>query len=209
MQLSSDYAMYVHEPTGEAFIMKKILPNALFYRPSNLPADGFFELKRTGYGGSGVKAIVSFEDPHHHVTGTLKWSTDNIDWNGKIFLAEDAPSEIEVQPLPSVRKAEYLFRMGKVIFYVSADTFHYSYESFKLYTGTAPNLHEIPITRVERYRDGGTTEIYTAQGILCSPTPSKKEAKPTWNGAELEKLNPEDFNIVETEGKVSITRKKN
>ena len=96
------------------------------------------------------------------------------------------------------RKPEYLllFPDGRFL-YVSADSENYSYESFRLFVGYGAELREVPITKVERFRDGGTTYIYTSQGTLYSPRRLSKEAKPTWNDVELERLDATRYNIVE------------
>jgi hypothetical protein len=113
--------------------------------------------------------------------------------------------------LPTVRVCEYLFQnsTGKSLVYVSADKYKYSYESFKLFVGSAGvTMNQIHVKNVERYRDGGTTYVYTEKGVLFSPTPYHSGKDATWNGEKVVLLDPKDYDIAETnEGVVMITKK--
>ncbi len=95
-------------------------------------------------------------------------------------------------PLPNVRKPEYLFQMsdGSYI-YVDAARYNYSYESFRFFIGTPGSMAQLPITSVNRYRDGGTTIIRTEKGILYSPTIFESDKKPVWSTDT--KLKDRDF----------------
>jgi hypothetical protein len=64
-------------------------------------------------------------------------------------------------------------------------------------------MPEVPVYNVERYRDGGTTYIYTENGTLFAPTRTKGMPS-TWNAVELVKLDPANFTISEIDGNVSI-----
>ena len=116
-----------------------------------------------------------------------------------------------VRPLPSARRPEYLFQdeHGAFVIYVSAAKYSYSYESFRLFMGTlSGEFREIPIRRVVRMRDGGTTYIHTEEGTLYSPSKfGHAGAVATWQGPaghELREYDPRKFPIVETPQGVRI-----
>lgn len=179
----------------------------LYYSPDGVK---FFEWKNKGFGGTSTKHNIHFEDPHHDRSGEFERNGGTLTWGRKTFKLGDCPFEIEVVPLPTVREAEYLFQLrGGVYLYVSHDKYnHQQYESFKLFLGRANHLTEIPIVgHVERYRDGGTTYIRTTKGVMYSPTPFNKEAKPTWDGVKMKALDPKNFVIEETGDTVTITKK--
>jgi hypothetical protein len=120
----------------------------------------------------------------------------------------DVPDEINAIPLPTIREAEYLFKLrGGLYIYVSHDKYNFSYESFKLFLGKPTQMKEIPVLDVQRYRDGGTTYIKTDKGILYSPTPFNKELKPTWDGEKIRQLSPKNFVIEESGSIVKIAKK--
>ena len=52
----------------------------------------------------------------------------------------------------------------------------------------------IPISRVTRYRDGGTTDIETDAGKFHFPTPFQKDGKATFNGLNVTKFEREYAN---------------
>ena len=95
--------------------------------------------------------------------------------------------------------------------YVSADKYNYSYESFKLYVGDGKTMRQIPVIRVERYRDGGTTIIETPEQWFGSPSPFNVERDPNlvpeWGDAKLANLDVNDYDITEADGQVTITKK--
>ena len=107
----------------------------------------------------------------------------------------------------TLRKAQYLVQLANDTFiYVSADPDLF-YESFRLYIGAGTTMREIPVESVTRYRDGGTTYVYTPEGIFFSPAPGHTDLVPHWGIEELIKLNPDDYSIVEEDGTVTITKK--
>lgn len=119
-----------------------------------------------------------------------------------------------VVPLPFARQTEYLCQTEDgTLVYVSADKHNYSYESFRLFVGDGLLMREIPIEHVERFRDGGTTCVYTTEGrTFFSPSPSnaRRDPKlvPKWDEEDLASLDRDAYDIVETpEGVVTITKK--
>lgn len=79
--------------------------------------------------------------------------------------------EINFIGIPEVRALESVFRKpnGNLLV-VSCNRSDYSYDALRVFTGPNVNeLREIPVVKVERMRDGGSTFFYTERGILYSP----------------------------------------
>ena len=53
----------------------------------------------------------------------------------------------------------------------------------RLWIGSLGNMKEEDITGMQRYRDGGTTYIFTKNNQLFSPSPFNKVDKPLWKGS--------------------------
>lgn len=205
MELSTNALCFKCLRTGEVFIYGDQFANPLFYSPDGAK---FYELKQTGFGGTSIKHSVHFDDPHHNRSGQFELDEGTLTWNGKVFKLTETPPEINPIPLPTVREAEYLFRLDDGTYiYVSHDKYKYGYETFKLFAGPADHLEEIPINNVERYRDGGTTYVKTDKGTLFSPTPFDKKAKPTWDGEKVKELDLKKFLIEENGNTAKITKK--
>ena len=197
MQLSND-AIFFRSADGEMFVYGDSRG-----RPLLLSPDGskFFELHNAGFGGSSEEHELSFEDPHHNKRGKIHRLKNELELDGKKYHKVDGQTEVEVVLLPTIRQPEYLFVLpdGQYL-YVSADKYRYSYQSFKLFVGPRDAMRQIPIARVMRARDGGTTYVETGEGTLFSPTPFNKDAKTTWKDEiELTKVDPKQFNIVEND----------
>lgn len=64
------------------------------------------------------------------------------------------------------------------------------YKSFRMFIGDGKNMREIPVTGVERFRDGGTTNVFTTYPELNfhSPSPLKvfPEVIPTLGPSAME-----------------------
>ncbi len=174
----------------------------ILYNPGG---DKFFELLRSGFGGNSEEYDLSFEDPHHERKGKFHRAGDTIELEGVTFRKSDGPENIEVVPLPTVRRPEYLFRLADGNFlFVSADKYRFSYTSFRMWIGNGEEMKEIGVRYVGRYRDGGTTIIQTDSGNFFSPTPFDTEKKATWNDEEMTRLKIEDFVIVENDNDVTV-----
>ena len=173
-----------------------------------ISSDGktFYALVVKGFGGNTEEHRVSFQDPHHDVGGKLQKDGDSITFDGKTFTCQEMDfGSSEVIPLPNTRRVEYVYRLGDGrIVLVTASEHHFSYESFRLYIGNGVNMREIPVQRVERYRDGGTTFIHTREGVFFSPSPfADQSLSPTWDGQSMELLDKDAF-VVEEVSKASI-----
>lgn len=167
------------------------------------------------FAGSSVNHTVTCRDPEaNDATVSLTKVGDTLWWNGNALERLEDPRSIRptISSLPHIRKPEYLFLGANVAFwvYVSAAKYRYSYESFRFFIGEAGalDLREVPIRRVQRMRDGGSTVIETAEGRLCSPTRFKPELHPRWEVGgstfELVQRNAAQFDITETENGVRI-----
>jgi hypothetical protein len=124
-------------------------------------------------------------------------------WKGWEYVMGDRRT---IEP---ARTPEYLFALpdGRFI-YVSVETDASDYyESFRLFIGDGKVMRDVPVTSVERFRDGGTTYVETAEGVLFSPS-RHKGGKPAWGDDECEQelieLDPRHFVIVETAAGVTI-----
>ncbi|MDP9248969.1 MAG: hypothetical protein M3M85_00430 [bacterium] len=80
------------------------------------------------------------------------------------------PKTVVFHPLPDVRVPEYLFqRADGSDYYVYVSVGKYGgYDSFRLFAGPAAHLKQFPVKEVERYRDGGTTFVWTDGVGVCS-----------------------------------------
>lgn len=175
----------------------------VLYSPNG---EKFFELYRRGFGGSNEEFDLSFEDPHHERNGRFHRSGDTIELDGTIFRKIDEPRAVDVVPLPEVRKPEYLFRLADGNYlYVSADKYRYSYESFRMWIGSGEEMREVIVKRVGRYRDGGTTQIDTEEGVFFNPIGfAFRDRKSTWKDEEMTRLDLNDFVIVENDRRVTV-----
>ena len=61
----------------------------------------------------------------------------------------------------------------------------WEYKDFVLVISHGGPFKSVPIKNVVRYRDGGTTEIDTAEGQFVFPTPFHPERKPTFREKEI------------------------
>lgn len=137
-----------------------------------------------------LKKSVIFENPHTGEQGKFNILDDEATLNGVAFIAAEVPNSIEAAKTPEVRENEYSFTLpGDEQLIVTASKYNRSYSSFKLFI----DGREIPWSYTEgypvtRFRDGGTTIIYTTEGTLFVPAPRnviKHGTKPTWNDQEI------------------------
>ncbi len=199
--------------SGKSFVYLVDMPMSdgqVAYSPDG---ETFYALASKGFGGSRDEHDLSFDDPHHDVSGKLHRNGDVIEYDGETFTLQEAVFDpTVVVPLPNARRVEYLCRAenGTLIF-VSSDVYYYSYESFRMFVGDGEEMREVPIQRVDRYRDGGTTNVFTDEGVFRSPSPFKAQQDSTlvlsWRKEPLANLNQDDFTIVEEGGVVTITEK--
>jgi len=172
----------------------------------------FYEVFRTGYSGSLDDHRVSFvtrdgqEGSWHYKDGEILVDRVRLGVfeSRELFKKVSPPAEVIFVALPEIRIPEYLFRLPNERFiYVSANKYHYSYESFRLFTGKGDNMREIEIKSVRRFRDGGTTEIRTEEGLLYFPSPFKK-GNATWDNEKIKRLDPSEYGINDVGDRVQI-----
>lgn len=87
--------------------------------------------------------------------------------------------------IPEVRALESAFRkQNGNLLVVSCNRSDYSYDALRVFTGPSmQELREIPVAKVERFRDGGSTFFYTERGILYSPAGMDSlTVVPKWQG---------------------------
>lgn len=87
--------------------------------------------------------------------------------------------------LPTGMTVEYFGKVHGVNFVIFRPTVDWEYNQFRCLIGQNGRMSELPIKKVSRYRDGGTTDVELVNGnIFHFPTPFKPELKPTINGSE-------------------------
>lgn len=201
---------YFRSPTGAAFACRDNPPYAdgdLLYKPYD--SDRLRELASRGFGGSFNKYEASWFDPVSGLVMHVTYDNETFFYNHEHFVKQVVPQILTVDTLPDERQPEYLFRVAgpmghprdppETLIYVSASKYHYSYESFRLFVGQNGLLMRFPVTAVDRYRDGGTTYVKAAEGVLYSPTSFKTDRKAMWRDQELVKLVPLEYEIHEDE----------
>lgn len=199
--------------TGKAFAYLTDMPfmdGEVAFSPDG---ETFYALSTGGFGGSVDKHDLSFEDPHQGIKGKLHLEDEQITYDGEVYRKTHRlinPSS--VVPLPAARRTEYLCQAEDGTFvYVSADKYNYSYESFKLFVGDGATMREIEVNDVVRYRDGGTTYVQTPEVTFFSPSPFNAQRDsnlvPQWGDKKLVNLDAKDYDIVEADGTVTITKK--
>ncbi len=167
-----------------------------------LPKDGkeAYKIATTGtattsIGGRIVDGEVSFStDVKGKNESTLKIdeATKQASFDGapvntlsvedKAELLKSSKKNIKFLGFPDVRTIENAFQLpdGNHLI-VSANAAHseYSYDTLRVFKGKdLKDLKEIPVTGIERYRDGGTTYYKTKEGTLFSPI--GRDKNPTW-----------------------------
>lgn len=160
-----------------------------------------------------VSCFDHYRNARIEISGDTKAATTV---NGVIFTRTAWKKTISAVPLPHIRVPEKLFSLpGGGFVYVSADKYNYQYETLRLFVGSG-TLKSVPITNVERFRDGGTTIIHVKGGSLYWPSPTaslagsdftEAERIPTWRGKKIVRLNPGQYMIVENGATVTISKK--
>lgn len=111
------------------------------------------------------------------------------------------------------RHVEYLFRLwnGELLLVTAVDVLaapgHY-YESFRLYIGAEDEpMEQLDVSGVNRWKDGGTTGIYTADADLFSPSPLVLDRGATWDEHPVTALDPDEYAIDEPEDGPAVVRR--
>lgn len=140
----------------------------------------FYELTRGSSSSSRDHFEATLQDDRNDDTVTV---------DGVQYYKQETPRSFKFVALPEVRVTSYLFALpdGNVI-YVSHDHHHFAYETMRFYMGPWDNLQRIRVHDVDRYRDGGTTNIFTAAGVMHSPSPFKEDEKAIWTPHHAERV---------------------
>lgn len=186
---------------------KSIGTNMTFWGPHQ---EGLlFQLQERGFSGSLVEYEISFlapseENPERAAKIQVTKSgelTVSCEGGARCFRRMNEGEEralettirsgiLGLEGLPHIRTVEYIFQIEGTNRYVVVDSpkFNYSYD-FQVYVGEKGSMEKVDVVDVFRYRDGGTTIIRLADGSeIYSPTPFKKEEKPTLTDSSGKRL---------------------
>ena len=141
-------------------------------------------LTRANIQGKIINVKLKCYDPVRDEHLQMERVNDILTCNGLTFtLDRNVLINIEeAAPLPLTRETEYLSQManGDLIL-VSRKKYCWQYDSFKLFIGPAgAPMREIAVKKVERFRDGGTTHVYTSEGTFTCPTPGANYQSRMW-----------------------------
>jgi len=139
----------------------------------------FEEMERVGFDGTTTKHKFGIENPSTGKRSTIRRDGDVLTLHGRKFRKVAPPMRtVQLRRLPEIRQVEYFFRLesGEKLL-VSVPKYDYEYENFQL----SINGRIIPIERVARRRDGGSTIIRTKEGVLNVPI----RGKATWKGEPI------------------------
>lgn len=164
----------------------------------------FKAVHSTGMSQSGLKKNLSFTfEGRNHKLFILEnkgFLGDNILINHHFMFKKQIGNELHEEYIPydNPRIIESGYIMDNIEIYVTRPQYDWTYDDFIIYKIKKLDhsngfMHEaLPCSRVDRYRDGGTTYYHTDQGILYSPTPWDKELSPNWDlygrQTQLEKI---------------------
>jgi hypothetical protein len=165
----------------------------------------FREITTTGFAGTSEENKFTVKDPTNDIEYEVRRAGVVLTVHGETFSLVPGDSVSRVVPLPAVRVPEYLFEFGAwELLYVSRAKYRSDYNDFKLFVGAGGVLREVPVTRVERYRDGGTTIVRTSEGVLFSPV--RRDRSATWIDRPITELDPARFEIREQGDTVHVQR---
>ena len=109
------------------------------------------------------------------------------------------PTTVVWEPLPRVRAPERLFRLADGSFgYLSAEKYERADDTYRLFIGPW-RLREIQVRGVTRAVDGGAASVATAERTLFCD-----DDDVVWGDEDAVPLDPEDFEIDETDAGVTI-----
>ena len=163
----------------------------------NLPAGKFFEVVGSGVSSCGKDKSWSFQNVysvHENLDKFFKLYSDGsmgflrASMEHEFMLAKELTptdlSYIDYTPVPENRIFEYVLENPQkdIVITVDRPEIHWGYDTFRLhfFTDKMMACRPIEVVNVERFRDGGTTNVITKEGVLHCPTPWAKDKNPTW-----------------------------
>lgn len=194
-----------NDGTKLAYDPDKLLNTLLSY-----DGDTFYELYASGLSGfytdGNADETITLTSPQFNFEGKAHRINNEIMFLGKKFILEN--NDPTIIPLPDDRQLEYLCASADFTFYVYVDAskYKYSYESFRVFIGDGKTMHQVKVSNVDRFRDGGTTFIKTNKGTLFCPSifESDPQKQHTWNKNELVRISADDagrqYKITEEDG---------
>ena len=108
------------------------------------------------------------------------------------------------------RSAEYFLQSDDGTFiYISTPETGFDEKDIKFFIGNGQLMKRIAVQSARRYGDDKTTYVVTDEGTFFSP--AQPEQPSSWTGSpdlyELTKVDTDEYNIVETDQGVTITKK--
>ncbi len=156
-----------------------------------------YAIKQRGFGGNSEQFETSFSTDlsgSHEIKLTVDARGARMDnepltplnnSEKAALLASSRNGKTSFVGIPEVRSIEESVRLpnGNYMI-VSANETDYQYGTLRMYEGPSlNNLREVPMTDVNRLRDGGTTYYKTNEGTLFVPTPLDQGVASTWTPA--------------------------
>jgi hypothetical protein len=199
----NDFTVFRSRTTSHAIALRDDVP--IEDGDVLLSEDGvtFHEATSPGFAGEAEDNEFTIKNPVDGAEYEARRVGAVLTVHGETFDLAPGAAVSRVVPLPDVRVPEYLFDLGEgKLLYVSRAKYKSDYNDFKLFVGAGGVLREVPVTRVERYRDGGTTIVRTPEGVLFSPV--RRDRSATWIDRPITELDPARFEIREQGGMVHI-----
>jgi hypothetical protein len=150
--------------------------------------------------GTPVAHELTVEDPRRVVEGTLCRHYAEVVLGVVTYKQVPPPTTFASVPLPRVRTPVRLIRLANGRFvYLSAEKYDRADNTYRLFIGPCGLLREIPVREVTRAVDGGAACVATAEETLfCDDDDA------AWGDEDAVPLDPEDFDIHESDAGVTI-----
>lgn len=138
----------------------------------------FYQLRRSGgattqIGGGILSGHVTLDRPGHETMDLIYAGSQaqvvecsRADIEALEAVSADMLASANFFALPVKDEPQYLAKLpdGRSLL-VTAPAPEFSYD-FRVFLGSAGNMAEVEVNSVDRFRDGGTTDIYTAAGLF-------------------------------------------
>jgi len=121
--------------------------------------------------------------------------------------------DLKYVPIPENRIFEYILFNEEKDLYITVDRpeIHWSYEDFRvhIFTHQRTICQNVNVLKINRYKDGGTTEIETDLGFLYCPTTFNQHENPTWTTNSEKDFDGEKINLSDVQSELIIEQFRN